>query len=827
MKPRTGNFKNFFWLVKTSILLLFNSSVVLAHVTMAQVIPDKSLNSQVTQQGNVLTIEGGSRSGGNLFHSFEKFSVPTGTTLHFNNATDVQNIITRVTGGTGSNVDGLIQANSTANLFLINPSGIIFGPNALLQIGGSFLSSTANSLRFADGTEFSAKSTQPLLTISIPIGFQIGENSGSIQVQGNSSLVGQKVLLSPLTRGITPPGLLVQPGKTLALVGKGITLNGATLTAENGEIELGSVDSGFVQLVSIDKGWTLDYKQVPAFKDIQLAGGSLVDASGVHGGSIQIQGANISFQDGSVALIQNVGTLLTENLKVNASKSLNISGTTPNGGIYSVLRTSTVAVEDQNFKNPASFTEQAGFGNAANIIVSTKNLTLQGGSAIGSISNNKADTGNVVVNATDSIKVSGASSFNQYQESNIQTLTSDNPNANGKAGNINLSTLHLTVDKGAFIAASTIGPGKGGNLKIDAKLIELAEAPSYLGTRTFGSGNSGAIEINTEKLIATAGGRVDTSTLASGSAGTVVINAKTIELSGSGQATGITYPSSISSSATIVPPLTQKIFGLPAIPDGKAGDVKITANMLNISNGGEVSVKDDGPNAPGTLQIQAESLKLDSASITAAAASKEGGNIFVNSGNLQMFNNSNITASAGDQGNGGNIKIDADTVAILGGSSVTANAFKGKGGNIIINAQGFFLSPDSQVTATSQEGVAGTVQINVPESGVKPVTQFPDAVRLTQNLIACVGQSGKTAAALINVGTGGIPQTPEDLNITNPGWQEGNQGNTPTPNQSIQKPLGAQSWRDNGDGTVRFVAEPAEVSHDESLCQSQEKTSNE
>jgi filamentous haemagglutinin family N-terminal domain len=218
------------WFKVSSVLIaLFSSDLCAAQVVGDTTLPTEE-RSQVTGNPN-FQIDGGARRDGNLFHSFQSFSVPTGGSAFFNNAVDVQNIFSRVTGGSISNIDGVIRANGTANLFLLNPNGILFGARARLNIGGSFVASTANSINFADNFQYSATNPQttPLLTVRVPVGLQMGTNPGSIVVQGNGyDLSIQVPIFSPIIRGASSTGLRVSPGKTLALVGGDVDIVGGT-----------------------------------------------------------------------------------------------------------------------------------------------------------------------------------------------------------------------------------------------------------------------------------------------------------------------------------------------------------------------------------------------------------------------------------------------------------------------------------------------------------------------------------------------------------------------------------------------------------------------
>ncbi len=310
-------------------VILFKTSY--KNSALAQIVPDRTLgaessviNPNVNIEGTLSNqIEGGAIRGTNLFHSFEEFSVREGQGVYFVNPVGVEHILSRVTGNSVSQILGKLGVLGNADLFLINPNGIVFGPNATLDLKGSFLATTANSLIFEDGTQFSAKdyAASPLLTISIPAGLQFRETAGSIlnQSQEQSTL---------------GPGLVVQPVKTLALVGGNITMQGGRITVPRGRIELGSVaGTGQVRLQQIDSGWALSYEDVHKFQDIELTQ-SLTSNNGLFGissldtvsedilggGSIHVEGRRVTLTNGS----QIVGS--GADIVVSASETVEVSG---------------------------------------------------------------------------------------------------------------------------------------------------------------------------------------------------------------------------------------------------------------------------------------------------------------------------------------------------------------------------------------------------------------------------------------------------------------------------------------------------------------------
>ena len=745
-------------LLKYSLVL---GCVLAPDSVLGQIVPDATLrvNSSVTQSSNKFTINGGTVVGGNLFHSFQNFNVPTGTEAFFNNAPTIENIFTRVTGGRISNIDGILRANGSANLFLLNPSGIIFGPNASLNIGGSFIGSSAMSIKFADGTQFSATNSQavPLLTVSVPIGLQFGSNPGAIAAQGTKhDLTIANSGFSPFILTSNSIGLQVRPGKTLALVGGDVNLNGGTLTAERGRIELGSVgEAGLVSVSPTTGGFALDYAGVSSFGDIRFSQQALVNVSGASAGSIQVQGRQVSLKDGSVVWSQNRGTQPGGSISVHATQLLELIGDTPNGKIPSTLTSETVGV-----------------GTGSDIAIATKQLSLLNGSYIFSETFSAAASGNINVNATESVLTSGF----LPNHPNVPTIISSRTLSTGKAGDVMVSTERLSLLNGANVGATTFSKGSGGSLTVNAEAIEVVGAipnlfSSTLGAGSFGAGNAGNITLNTRTLSVRDGGAVSTSSYNTGSAGSITINAKESVLV-SGNPVGTPSPSQIKSAVTVADPFLQNFFGVPARPSGASGNVTINTPVLKVTDGARVSVRNEGVGSARTLQVNAATVLLDQlGSLTASTTFGEGGNITLHlKDSLQLRNGSQITTNAqGIDSNGGNISIDTGTLVARENSDITANSEASFGGRVIINAKGIFgtqyrpqLTPQSDITASSSLGASfsGVVQLNTAD--VDPSSTFvalPATVIDPSHQITagCSAQKGNN---FVVTGQGGLPENP-------------------------------------------------------------------
>ncbi|BAY89337.1 MULTISPECIES: two-partner secretion domain-containing protein [unclassified Tolypothrix] len=780
-------------------------SAVCNNSVYAQVTSDGTLGTVVNGNNNYSITEG-TRVGNNLFHSFSQFSILTGSSASFDNPTDIQNIFSRVSGGSISNIDGLISAKGSANLFLLNPSGIIFGPNASLNIGGSFIATTANSIKFADGTEFSAvdSAAKPLLTMTVPIGLQMGNHPAPIQVQGTGHSLDTTDSFSPVIPYPSATKLQVQSGKTLALVGGNISLDGATLSAQTGQIELGSLGgAGLVSLAPITQGYQLQYEQGQSFADIQLAQKSLLDVSGFNSGAVQLQGRNIKFTDGSVTLSQNYGNLKSGDINVQASDAIALIGTTPDAKIYTWIRADAL-----------------GTGDNANISIVTPRLIMQESSGISNLTYGTANGGNIQIQAAD-IELSGFSPLNPTGVTAINTVTF----GKGAAGDILVNGNNLLMFGGASLVSLAFGSGSTGQVMIrNQNTTVMGENPfgvySNMSITTFADGNAKDLRLDTGNLQVLNGGVIGSSALFIGNGGNVQINAsEAIAISGRGSANN----SNINSSAVRLSPQLSQLLGVSDILTANAGSLSITTPKLTITDGGTVTVTGQGTGNAGNLKITADQIQLQNqALIEAQTESGNGGDISLQVGDvILMRDRSKITATADGAGDGGNININAPIIVGLENSDITANAVRGKGGNINITTQGIIgleyssqLTAENNITASSEFGVNGTVEVN--NIGVDPnsgLVELPANVTDSSQQIAS-GCSRDSGSSFVASGRGGVPQNPtQELRSDRP-WSDTRdisafhttkpaQAQIPTTPQILVQATG---WRRNANGKIELVA---------------------
>ncbi|MEM7553293.1 MAG: filamentous hemagglutinin N-terminal domain-containing protein, partial [Cyanobacteria bacterium P01_A01_bin.84] len=463
---------------------LVNQLIILAAILSGtdkafaqEILPDNTLpnNSQIKIENNITKITGGTRRGGNLFHSFEKFGIPTGREAHFNNNLDVNNIINRVTGGSTSNIDGLIKANGTANLFLINPSGIVFGKNAKLDIGGSFVGTTANALGFGEDNFFSASNPEKssLLTIN-PNALFFNQLNQKAAIKNNS--------VAPSGRNpsddFTARGLRVPDGKSLLLVGGDINLDGGRLYAFGGRVELGGLsDTGTVGLNIDGDGnkFSLKFPDAVTRSDVNLNNDARVNVRAGNGGSIAVNAQNLQINEDSelwTGIEKGLGSEQSQagNIDIDVTGEIKLDN---ESGIRNDVRsqakgqggdvninTSKLLVLNGSVIGSGTF----GFGNGGNLNIQAKNIELiRGDAGITGLfaranSNSTGNAGDLNI-ITNSLEVLNGASVS----------TSVASDSTGDGGNLKIQTDSLVVKNGSLVNVSTRGDGKGGNLTIEAK----------------------------------------------------------------------------------------------------------------------------------------------------------------------------------------------------------------------------------------------------------------------------------------------------------------------------------------------------------------------
>lgn len=701
--------------------------------TAAQIIPDASLGTEQSRLSPTNTIEGGARRGASLFHSFSEFNINDGQRLDFANPEGVDRILARVTGNSRSDILGTLGVQGAADLFLINPNGIVFGPNSRLDVQGSFIASTANSLLFDNGFAFGATDPQapPLLTLNLPIGLQVGAVPGNLINQSRVTDANDQVV-----------GLQVPSGKTIALVGGDIALEGGYLTAESGRIEIGSVASGQVSLTPISSGWQLGYTEVQQFRDVQATQASRATIAGNGGDAIQVQARRVSLSDGSQLDANTTGSAPGGSLSVNATESITLSGQTPDNNTPSGLVART-----------------GGTGQAGAIALTTKQLSVLDRATISTATFSSGNGGNIGIQATDQVEIAGS------DESIGSSVGADaQPGTSGNSGNVSIRTGTFIVRDGGQVGASSFGSGNAGILTIaasdgvDVSGVNPADTfSSVLAAQSdqTSTGFGGSISISTRNLTIRDGAFVSASNRGLGRAGNLEINA-TESVKVTGVSPIVDYPTYL------------QIDGLGR---GGAGDLQITTPFLLVSDG---------------------------AIVTASSIFGEGGNIIVNADTVLLRRQGQIISDADPSANafprpditipstanGGNTIINAGNLLLAENSTITANAVQGQGGNVRIQTQSFFLLSGSEITASSEFGVNGVVSVQTPD-----LDPSRGLVELPANLTDVSGQIAQRCAAdatrnnrFVTTGRGGVPTNPTAPLTADTIWQD------------LDVPLASRSW---------------------------------
>lgn len=733
----------------------------------AQVVPDGSLPTVVNSlDGLNFIIGNGAQAGTNLFHSFEQFSVPTGGSASFVGvAPTLTHVFSRITGAQVSNLDGVLQVLqidgtvSPAHVFLLNPNGIIFGPNAQLNLGGSFLATTAETFKFADGIEFSAPDPTigPQLTVNLPVGLQLGANPGTIVNQSRATVLGQTT------------GLLVRPGQTLGLLGGTIDQPGGILTAPGGRIELGSVGGGeSISLVSKDSGYRFDYAGVTTFEDITLSQQGVINGSelftGLGSSAIQLRGDRIhltegasivAFVDGAQpgrdvtiearqVVIDNRGLISTltngtgtgPSVVINAAESLEVTGIGYDTLVDNLIDFFNVIL-DPSRVGAGIFSASDASGNAGGITLSTPNLLIQNGSIITSLTTQSGATGGLLIEAAEGVTAIGSALF-----------TGTVVGSTGSGSDLRIETQNLTVRDGTQINATTFGAGPAGNVVIHASNIDLLETRPELppigltgltaiGSPTFGPSDAGNVLIHTDTLRLRDGALIVTSSipefgLDSGAGGNIeIIATERIEVNG------------------ILPDgrLPSAIDAATGSSSSPAGNLTITTKQLVLRDGGQVSTTAFGGGAGGQLQIQAseqvevsgsqfasffqraspsrilasseaDALTLSLLTLTSRQFTPSGdaGALSLTTPRLIVRDGGRISVASADVGNAGTLSLNADSIVLENNGAITAaRSEPGLAGALEITANSILLRNHSGITASAPTGDGGNITLRVDD----------------------------------------------------------------------------------------------------------------
>lgn len=766
----------------------------------------------------------GTQKGTNLFHSFKTFDIATGETATFTEtgATgSISNIISRITGGSASSIDGGIASTIPgANLYLMNPYGFMFGPNAWISVPGSFHVTTADYLRMADGARFYADLGKASVLSTEPVsafGF-LTNNPAPISIMGSDDLN-------------TPTILSVFSGQALSLVGGDITMANTWLMAEAGQVNIISAASpGEVVVNQPGQVPSVDASSLGSLGSITVSNFSMLDVSGaadgttgpgtiiVRGGRLLLDASYLSAFTYGGAAGNPVGVdidVTGDFTLTNASAVLAQTYGAADGPGISV-RADTIHADTMALINTATF--EAGKG--GDVTVNAESLQLNSGGEISANSKSQGQGGNLSVRAKNILITSDLATI----DAGLMTGLSAQASGAGLGGSLEVSADNLQVLDAGAISTNAYDAGNGGNLLVQANTILVSglvygtdgtDYHSRIESRVAGetaTGRGGNIEISAGRVTLGNGGYVGTYLVygSPGEAGNITVKAPTVILDPQGKiesssvlgagSNAVAGNIAISSNKIVMTGTSEEtdarvnFTGVRSDTlDGAGGNVDITTGDLTLSKGARIISDSSGSGRGGTITINADQIALasdatisarstgagwagnialnvtkismDAGFLSTEAQQTDGGDITMTGKDMVYLLNSRISTSVngGPETTGGNIVIDPRHV-VLNNSSIIANAYEGHGGSISIVSDVFLASPESVVSASSQLGIDGTVDIQSPVTDISGTLapmkggflQSADMVR-----DSCVARlQGKSQSSLTVTGRDGLPPRP-------------------------------------------------------------------